>query len=762
MSFDPERAADELLRTQPRAGAFDPEVATDEVLKGHQAAAAQLLEANFEPGVYAPASLRWSLARGDNLKEKTLRLQKKYPQGELDTLKQSMVMGFEDDVLIWRESPQAQWKAVEPQGFDKFDIIEAIAPSAESIAGETAMAIGSSGASVPLTVARQVLGAIAGEAFEQGTQAVRGLQDQSLAEVTMEVGQEGLWSGIGGYAASPFVAAYNIARGAGALRVGEEGLDVLRAAREIDPKLAEKMTPGLVSDNPAIQTSEQQAAALLPGLGRRYRELISMVDSAVKTQSQGRAGQAMGRVVEGLKDFGDQFLRRLRVTGTRASEGGKAIQAGINQYSQQSRIITSALYNRARAIQEPQFDLNPVLNLANDLRIGAKGQLDPAVEAQIKELENISGPITLSRGDVLSVTDQIRNVRTELWSLKHVEPGSVANQKTGQANDLYRAITNTLENPSNTDQAFRSAWRTANDAAAERFAKLEAAPIVASARSAAPSELVRTYLRPYNPENLLTIRNTVPADKWNLFVDAAYSEMLRNPADLSKTIKAFDQETLDVFMPRADQEAFRRVGRELDRINSIGVEEIAERQVKNRNFIDTLITGAEPRDAQTLIRAMNNTNNRAMRQSVRAAIIEWAWDGVIEETKAGLKINRGVIVSNVNQLKKSGLWSILSTQDRRLVSNVKTVSLAFERVADAGTSILAASAVQGVKEMKASAIMTFVRNEIMAQFYMSSLGRKMLIGSGLPNSRGAMIRAVGGALAQTSQPEDISELIKDD
>lgn len=758
MTFDVEQATDELLKQGPPDVAFDAGEATEELLTGHEAAASKLLEANFELGSYAGSILRWSLARGDTLEEKRARLRQKYPEGELDVLPESIVMGFDEDTLVFRESPQAQWKLVEPQGFDIFDIPEAIAPSAESIIGETVMAVGSGGMSVPMTVGRQIVGAIIGEALEQGGQFLEGSQRQSLAEIGMEVGQEGLWSGVGGFAMSPLVAAKNVATGAGALKVGDEGLETIAAAKEIDPDLVKGFTPALVTDNPAIRLSEAQSAALLPGLPRRYRELIDIFDSAVRGSAPGNAATAMQNIAVAMDDLGKYFLRRISTKGTPMSKGGAALREGVEQYSQASREIVSKLYDAARQIEEPAFDMKPVMSLAEDLKLGSKGILDKGVERQIGNLEAIDGPITLSDGSILSVTDQIRNVRTELYSLKHVEPGQVANQKTGQANDLYQAINKVLDNPTNTNQVFRDAWKIANEQAAKRFAKLDAAPIVAAAKSQNPADLVRTYVRPYNSDNLLAIRDTISTRKWNQFVDAAYSDLATNPANITKTLDSFDQETLDVLMPRKHQALWRRVGKEIDRITDVGVDKIAEIQVSNRNFIDNLITSATPRRVHTLIRAANNTNNKGMRDSLRSAIVEWAWDGIIRKAKNKLIVNEGVLANRIKSLKNSGMWSVLSVKERRILQNAKIVSRAFQGVMDAGTSIQAAEAVSGAKKLQKTAIMTFLRNEVLAQFYLSPMGQRILIGSGLPNSNGAILRLMGGSLAQMSRPQDISEL----
>jgi len=761
LSFDINLVENEIAKQSGPMAGFDPSAVEGELFDA-SASSREILGANFDPEHFASAGLRLYLSRGDTLSEKQKRIQKRHPTGEIKVMPKSPILGYKEDTLLWRESPESQWKMVEPQGFDWLDIPEAIAPSLESIIAETAMAVGSGGSSVPATVGRQALGAMFGESVEQAGQYLSGTQGQSTGGIASEIAGEGAASAVGGFLMSPLVAGKNIAQGRGALRVGEEGLETIKAAQALDPKLSQGLTPALVSDNPALRLSERQSSALLPGLQRRYRSLIDRLDTVVRRGADQKAiNSAIDNVSGALDELSKSFIRRIGSPATTASAGGRALREGVEEYSKNSRDMVSGLYKAARQIEEPRFNMTGIKNTAYDLRRGSKGTIDPAIEKRIRELESIKGPIELSDGTFLSVTDQIRNIRTELFALNHVEPGKVADQTTGQSGDLLRAIKNTLDNPENANQAFRDAWKSANDAASLRFKTLEQAPVVAAAKSQNPADLVRTYARPYQSDNLLALRNTVSAEKWDGFVDSFYADILSEPGSVAKTLDSFDQETLDVLIPRADQASWRKIGEELARIDDIGAEKIAEAQVSNKRFINSLIEEANPRKAVTLIRAANNTNNAAMRQSLRSGMLEWAWDGVVTKGKNTLEVNSGLLRSRVNKLKENGLWGLLSIEERKIIGNAEIVSRAFKGVIDAGTSIQAAEQVAGLKKLQTAAIMTFIRNELVAQFYMSSMGRKMLLGSGLPNSNGAMLRLLGGTLAQTLPPEDISQLAEE-
>ena len=764
MGFDPAQANAELETELSNSSKFDPAQAEAEM--SNAGSASEMLGPDFDPENFAGPGLRWSLARGDNLEEKKLRIKKKYPEGDIRVLKESVVNGFSEDTLVWRESEQSQWKMIEPQGFEwadlGMDVAEAIAPSAEAIAVETALAIGTSGGSIPVTIGRQVLGAIAGEAAEQGWQSMTGVQDQAATEIVGEVAAEGAFSAIGGFAMSPIAGIYNGLRGAGALRVGDDGLEVIRAANELDKKgIGEKLTPGLTTDNPAMILQEAQGSALLPSFRRRYREMLKALDTAVLSSAPGNAAEAMRGVVTSLRDFSNFFLGQIKRGGTKTGEAGKALQAGVEVYGRQSKVVVDDLYTSAGRIGDPRFEMEPFHVIAGDLRAGAKGKFNKALNDPLRELNAITGPKTLPSGNILSVTDQIRNVRTTLWDLKQVKPGELPTQATAQANDLYKALTGVLENPKNADPNFLNAWKAASDASSLRRKTLGQAAVMAVAKSETPFKMAQSLVRPGEVDSLLALRDTVPELYWNHFVDAAYGEILKDPSKAKSVFDAFDTETLDALLPRADQELLKRVVGELDRIGSVGADEIAKMQVKNRNFVDKLIRSTEPRDAYMMIRSMNNTNNKSVRESFRAGVVEWAWDGVIEPTKSGLKANADLLKSRVKELKKSGVWSVLSSEERRIIGNAQIVSRAFQRVSDAGVSIQAAEAAKGITRLQAGAIATFVQYGIVSKLYLSNMGRQMLIGSGLPNSNARMLRVLGGSLAQISQTEDLDALMKE-
>jgi hypothetical protein len=778
MGFNPEEALAErrAKQSEEKGYGFDPQEALDSRKNKSVAVAEEVLGAEFNMDETASLGLRFDLARGDNMDEKQARIQRRYPEGEVKVFGKSLAMGNDQDILMYRESPQQQWKMVDPPGFttskdgevsrfnvlhwDWADVVEAMAPSTEALAGEVLTLPVTKGSSVPGVVFKQMMGAASGEAFEQAVQAGGGVQKQSIADIVKEVGFEGLATMVGGFLASPFVALNNALRGRGAMRVGEEGMETLRAANELSPDLAKKLTPGMVVDNPAIRLSEKQSAALLPGLQRNYREAIVELDKAVtETADPKQAALSAKRVMNALKGWGRSLLNRVGNPKNTMREGGLVLKEGIEEYDLVAKAINSRLYAVARNIEEPVFDASTWKTVASDLRIGKYGNLDPKVERAIRDLEEIDGPLQLS-DDVLSETDQLRNVRTSLYDLQHTPPGDFGGQGKAQAKDLYSAITRTLKTPTNSNPAFLSAWRAANDAAAERFATLQRAAVITAARTETPATVARGLAKPGQVDSLLVLRDTVEPKYWREFQKSFYADTLGRDAPFD-ALKAFDQETLDVIVPRSLQPDLLKAAKELQNITRLNADEILDVQIKNKNFINEIIEGADPGKYRTLMKAFNETNDRAARDSVRASVIQWAWDGVVGQGKNTLVANPKILKANIKQLKKNGLWNLLTADQRVAVSNANMVTKAFGGVIDAGTSIQAASAVQGVKEMRMSAIRTFVNAYLVERFYLSAAGRKILLGTGIPNSNGAKLRLITNAAWRVGNVEDISQLAEE-
>ena len=233
---------------------------------------------------------------------------------------------------------------------------------------------------------------------------------------------------------------------------------------------------------------------------------------------------------------------------------------------------------------------------------------------------------------------------------------------------------------------------------------------------------------------------------------------MRDPKTLSTKLKAFDPETLNTLIPRSEQIAWKKVAKEIKRVAATNVDEIAERNVSNKNFINNLITESTERDVETLLKSARSSRNKGVIDSLQAGIFDWAWDGVSKPVKNGIKVDVNALQGNIKKLQESGMWDVLSSQQKLIIRDVDLVSKALQTLDDAGTSIRAAEIAPGILRLKPSALTSLVQSGVISHFYLSAPGRKIMFGRGIENTTGAFMRAFGGALAQVSSVEDLSQL----
>jgi hypothetical protein len=723
-----------------------------------------VLADTFDPENYASAGLRFSIARGDTFAEKQLKLKKEHPDGELKFIGKSVVMdqGPESDWLIYRESPDDKWKLVNTPGFEPADISSAIAPSTEAVIGETlaltaANLIGSAKYTVPRVVAIQAYGAFLGEAFEQYLQTLNDTQLQTFTEALAEGGLEAGMSVIGGFASSPLVAASNVARGSGALTVGEQGIDALQAASRIGDEIGEKvrLTPGMTVNNPLVARQEAQAAVVIRAFKEAYTKIVGQLDTAVNNMVpvKVRLG-AVQRSLKSFRDFSNNFIDRLRVRKTSATAGGLAAKQGRAEYELVSRKITDRLYAAAKNIEDPDFDVTGLVNLSSDLRVGMRGKLSAGAEDLIKQIEVVKAPKELSDGSFLSVTQQYRNIADDARKLALPPEGRVAGTAEGQANLLLKEINKMLDNPTNASPEFKRAWGAARNSSKIRHDTLDSALFIDIAKSQEPSDLLR-YAAPGNMTKLRLMRDTIDPKYWRAFKNAFFADLLNDPATLAKRLDAFDDDTLRVLIPtQAERQAWFKVAEETKRIAAVGADKKAFEQIGNKEFVRAVIDDANPNTFFTIMRTINETNDVALRDTWRRGIIDWAWDDVLVMKKNHLEINRPKLESNIKWLENTRMMNILSSGQRALFDDVGKVVSSLERLADAGTSIRGMEIASGLPKEIATlnftgpATMGFIQSYGIGHLYLSRPGRFILLGKGKTNSKGEALRVLGAALGR--------------
>lgn len=753
-----------------RRGKFDPKA--DAAVENTPE---KILGSDFDAESFAPTDLRFDLSRGDTFEEKELRLKRRFGKGaELREISKSLLLGGPDvPTLVYRENPHEKFRMVNPKGFERGDVVEALGPSFEAIMGEGALAaagklLGSGKASVAKVVLFQAFGAFLGEGAEQAIQSMNDVQLQGLVDQLKEASAEGGLSAAGGFIVSPLVGARNALTGRGILDIGDEGIASLQSAARLSDEIGEeiRLTPGGVGSQPIVARQEAQAATLVTAFRDRYTQIVKQLDAAVEKAKPVDVVHSgtVERTLTRLKEFGQQFVNRLGVRNVSKTAGGKALQQGRKEFDTVSHAVTNRLYQAAEDIAEPAFNLEPLGMVSAGLRAGAKGKLGSNIEVLLKDLEKISGPKTLPDGSVISVTQQLRNVRTSAFDAARnaTAPGQIDSVVSGQATSLGVEITRVLDNPINPDPVFKRAYKTASDSSKYRHSVMDADAMIQVGKSQEPSGLLQ-YARPGNSEALRLFKNAVDPQVYTRFQHAAQTELLSDFSNLSRRLDAFnaDRETLDLIIPPNQQSAWRSVAKEAERINAVGADKIALRQVGNKEFVRGIVDQGDPNTFFTIARAINQSNDVQLRNSMRSGIIDYAWDGAIKFEKNGLRINRGQVAKAIKELEKSNMLRFLNKGQRAMLEDVDKVAASLERIADAGVSIRAmeiSSQLPGdiaTLNFTGPAVRGFLQSYGVSKLYLSPLGERFLIGTGKKNSKGRFLRLLGASMTRVVLDEDL-------
>jgi hypothetical protein len=232
-----------------------------------------------------------------------------------------------------------------------------------------------------------------------------------------------------------------------------------------------------------------------------------------------------------------------------------------------------------------------------------------------------------------------------------------------------------------------------------------------------------------------------------------------------------DPDTLNVLIPlQGEREAWAKVAKESKRITLVNAEDQALIKVGNEEFINGVLDTATPNTYLTVSRAINETNDVALRDTWRSGVIRWAWNGVIQFKKNSIKVNRSLLHSRIEQLQRgkgNGFIRLLSKEQRELLNDADKVAAGLEQIADAGTSIRGMEIASNIpKEIMTmhpgSATMGFIQSWGVEKLYLSKSGRYMLLGTGKKSSRGEYLRILGAAMTRVGEDINLADAMNED
>jgi hypothetical protein len=707
---------------------------------------------------------------GDTFDEREAVFLGSNPEGEMVEIPTT-------DMVLFRNNPGEKFRRVNrpfSESIASGDIRETgrdIAGLAGSeglnIAGEAvslAVSKRPGGGRVLTDMLRLGVGGAGGEAVQQGVQAAAGTQEETAAEITNRIGSEGLVSVVGGTLGAAAGGAVNLARGRSLFRVTPEGERAVAAAGRLG---VDEPLPIQLVDSPFLRLLGRQSQALLPRINRSLRaqqeQLRGVLRGAVDRKARGRLLDTAGRAF----DQSNRNIQNLLMTASRSGKksfrkASQGIQEKVTQWWKTSGDTVDALYRHSRDIEEPSFDLRPALAVAEDVRAGVRAPgipedvLDEAGEVIGQEIPSVqvrSFESALSREiDKLRAIDPdlptvegfstpletLREIRANLRDLTLPGPEGMR-QSNALAIKLRSAVEDVIEAASHENPEAIAAYKKAQRAAAKRFATREQAAVVDLLNTETPAKFAASLIQPNSVDNLIALTRAGGREALEEVQDLFVNELGRDPAKITQRLAAFDTPTLNMLLPKDTRAVATEAGKRFDELFSTNIARSRQKQSRVRGFVKDVFDTEDTARIDNTFKLVNKTGGRNgdFGQSVRAAIIDEVWQRaqIVLESSSGVgpgfrKIDAKRLNAVLDDFNERGLLQFLTIGEKKMLRNVELV----QRVADvltpdAGTSLQAASAVAGLRELSGSALRTFAENFGVGKLMTGERLRSLLIGT---------------------------------
>lgn len=736
-----------------------------------------------EPGL-RDFGLRFDLGLSNRFAEQRDKFQRRFPRGEFVEVAEPPVAlptgGTRPggSTILVRRHENEDYFELDARTLDDFELLYDLADMSGAIPPIAGEILVTRGGSIIKGAIQAFFGAAGGLVAKEAVEELRGFNRDSPLEVAGSAALEG---GLGAGGALIFGGAVegpiNAFRGASNIGLREGVREAQQAAGRVG---VGSLTVDQVAASPILRLVGRQSAATVDTIPARIREQNRQALEALLRLSDENVARLFTGEIGALHDDAiRQTLNAVRGSRTPLSQGGTAVQAGIKEYEDLSSALVGRAYQAARQVEEPEFDLAPLLSIADDLERGILGRardgstvrldeaLDPDVANVISRIRALDP--NLPTVDGVSATEQLRALRTSLWELSQRGFAAGRDERviSGQAGALYRGLTRVLRNPRNANEDFIRAWADADAEAARRFATLERIVVMNAARTETPAQLAARLARPLQVDNLVVLRDMLPANRWEDF-RSSFKTNLIDHADtrpMAARLNEFDRETLDILLTPDEQQAFRFAAAELDRLGSSQVQAAIAQQRLPTEQARRLFRGrADSRNVGELVARINNGPAPA-RRAARAALMESIIEDVVTVVSSGSSRGARVVDADAlarvrSDLQSSGAWNLLTPDDRLVLGDLETVMRYIPHSADAGTSIQAAETAAGLRGLQASAMVTLLEVMGTGRLFTNPAVVRLLVGRGTPPSDVRVFRVMGAAAAtaandaMSAQPAD--------
>lgn len=721
----------------------------------------QVNQGELGPPGMEDIGLRFKINAADTFREKFGAFRSTFPQGDL-------TKDIMSDTLIFREDPSQPYKKVDADLLEKFeplqDLVDFTASDLGAISGEMLAAARTRGVSLLGLLGRLFIGGSVGESAQEAAEPLIGVpQEESIEEIAPRAAGKGVVAGIGGVVGMGVEKGINAVRGAGTFGIKPEAESVMQAA---DRMGLPPLMPQQVTTSPFIQRLASQAGAV----SEKIPVLVQQQEAAVRKKLDSlRDPVDAERVTQELASLHTrerkEILSKAVVAGTSPEQAGKALTEGKVRYENLSKLYVDGAYEAARKIDTPQFDLNPIYRAIDEITTGApaKGVKGETLQGQAplpRVLQDVIGklkafdpnaPDIVQNGKVLTKTDFLKNLRSQLWDLKTPPAGEPVRQEQAIAGKLYRAITDVMDNPVSGNPEFVSAWKNASQMARDRFDTLEKNIVIEAGRTQTPERLADRLAQPLNSSNLDILRRVTGVSKYFQMQDFFKTNLVRSADDITATLSRFDDETIGKLLSPDEQSAFREIGSRIDKLNGM---QLPSRLSGARNAADAVqraVVGGGAENIDEIYRMVQKAGGPDSKtgKAIRAALIEDVWQDVITipRGQAAEKVVLQKLASKLTQMREAGAMKFLTPSDISDLRDLHLYKSLMESGGDVGTSIQAAETISSAARFSGTAMVKLAQYAGMGRMITSGAGRRILTGTGSKKLDMPRLKAFSGALA---------------
>lgn len=709
---------------------------------------------------FEDSSLRFDLARSNQLSEKLRKIRDTYPDLEVKTFDE----GGETKIAM-RHSGQEGFTLLDSSDLVTLSDITELGGGmlTPEILTSVLATIQTRGMGLVARLVGQAIGGFLGRGLDIGIEQARGYNDDPLKELFTE-GSISAFAGAGGEALfAPVRRGVRAVTGGGFLNLTPEEIAAAETAKEAGVR---GLTPGQVS--PLARRMEQQAAA---------------TSKAVQEQRLGQMQDALTDITRIRDEFGDvsalghdeleNLAQRIETDiyalvsnkAVTLERGGRALQEGRKEFVRVWKQHIGDKYNAAlEAGENVSFDLRPVQALAQEIKDGilAKaapikgetGRFESGTPEQLRVLnqelvEKLDQIIRLNpdmeafRGN--SAFEQIKELRTTFFDMKNAVVQGQEDINNRYAGQIWSSLTDTMNNPKGGDQDFVRLLRSANLSNARFERLLEVQDIKRIALETRPDHLVRSLAQPGNGFALRTLERIIPDEKFTQFRDAFKTALLREPEKIGSVLNNWrpDRVGLRTLLSPNEEHLFRKIGLEMQRLESGPVRDLLEADVRSSDITRRLVTEADVGTIEKIISTAGGKSSKEGR-SLAAGLIQSILDQSTEVVRGREVLSANKFISTVGKLEKTGtLQAVLSKEQQDLLKKRTYLASFLETAADPGASIQAAEIgadiaagltipihpIEGTKRL-ARGVTASLRNALIGHLFTTDSGRAFFTGMG--------------------------------